>query len=165
MEQLINKITSYHIFNNFFPGILLSTFVAWLFGFSVFDQNPVFLFFAFYFIGMIISRVGSLFLEPIVRRVIKWSKYDKFVKAEKNDSKVSVLLQEANTYRSVSSMVLLSIIAAIVRFFIGKPISTTTMTFTLIALTFTTLLFIFSYYKQCKFINERMDATTRRKTK
>ena len=71
MEKLAEKLDSYDILNNLLPGIVLDFLLEKILGINLVNGNMVENLFVFYFIGMIVSRIGSLVLEPICKR-IKW---------------------------------------------------------------------------------------------
>ena len=58
--------------------------------------------FIYYFIGLIINRIGSLFLEPLLRKleIIKFADYSKFLKAEENNNKIHTFVLVNNMDRS-----------------------------------------------------------------
>jgi len=88
METLLSLLSTYELFNNIFPGIIFSYFLS-LQNYNIIP-NKMDIYeklFLYYFIGLIISRIGSLFLEPLFRKleIIKFADYTKFLKAEEKD--------------------------------------------------------------------------------
>lgn len=74
IKELSEKISSYNLFNNLLPGILFVFIITELTDFDlILDNNFIGAFF-YYFVGMIISRLGSLITEPF----LKWMKFVKF---------------------------------------------------------------------------------------
>lgn len=154
MDSLWEKISSYNIFNNLFPGALFiyllerSTNV----GLSTDDlvKNVV----LYYFVGLIIGRVGSLVFEPMLKivRLIKFVPYGEYVAACKSDNKIESLQETANMYRTLFSMSLLLIVALyVVAVLTGhKYILSKCM-----ALSFG-FIFIVSYVKQINYIVMRV---------
>ena len=63
----------------------------------------------YYFTGLIINRIGSLTVEPILKklRFIKYAPYSDFAKAAKADSKIDTLSEMNNYTRSLLTCVLL----------------------------------------------------------
>ena len=61
-----------------------------------------------YFLGMTFSRIGSLVLEGIMLewKLMEEINYPLLVKAEQKDSKVMLLLEVCNTFRTLSAMFL-----------------------------------------------------------
>lgn len=91
METLLSLLSTYELFNNIFPGIIFSYFLN-LEGYTlVVEKIDIYeKLFIYYFIGLIISRIGSLFLEPFFLKleIIKFADYSKFLKTEEKDSKI-----------------------------------------------------------------------------
>lgn len=59
----------------------------------------------FYFIGMIISRIGSLIIEPVLKRNkrLEYIALENYIKASKKDSRLETLSEVNNTYRTLLS--------------------------------------------------------------
>ena len=70
MNDLLAKLSSYNIFNYLLPGALFVFAVHFLYGWQLKTPNLIVEAFGYYFIGMTISRVGSVIVEP----VFKWLK-------------------------------------------------------------------------------------------
>ena len=70
MKDLIDKLSSYNIFNYLFPGVLFAALGDRLTSYSLLIDDIMVGVFIYYFIGLVISRLGSLFLEPL----LKWLK-------------------------------------------------------------------------------------------
>jgi hypothetical protein len=121
-------------------------------------DNYIFGFFFYYFIGMVISRTGSLLERPL-RFGLKIQSKESYVKAEQKDPKIQTLLQDANTYRTIAALGLLCFVGLIANQFIYRPIEDPAVFWLLI--TFVTLiaaLFVFSYRKQNNHIISRVNA-------
>ena len=65
-----------------------------------------------YVLGLIASRIGSLCIEPLVRKLKLTGKrdYSAFAYAQKRDSKVEQLLMISNMYRSLAGAGVLLVI-------------------------------------------------------
>lgn len=68
-RNVIEKISSYNLFNNFFPGIIFYYMVKEFTRFSLADGELLENLFIYYFVGMIISRIGSMFVEKILKSI------------------------------------------------------------------------------------------------
>ena len=66
MEDLLAKISSYNFFNFLFPGVIFAVIAERVTSYTFLHNNLVIDFFVCYFIGLTISRVGSLLLEPLL---------------------------------------------------------------------------------------------------
>jgi hypothetical protein len=106
---------------------------------------------------MVISRIGSLVVEPglIRSKFVKYADYSHYLAAVKDDSKLEILLETNNSYRSVLSLLLC----------VGLTATWTTITsdypelhdyskHIITALLFG--IFLFSYRKQTKYIAARV---------
>ena len=111
MEKVLDKLTSYNLFNYLLPGVLFSVVLERITPYSLTHENIVIAAFVYYFIGLIVSRFGSLVVEPILKwvRFLKFAPYPDFVAAAKGDSKIDELSETNNMYRTfVSVMVVLA---------------------------------------------------------
>ena len=113
----------------------------------------------YYFVGFIISRFGSLVLEPLLKKVkwIEFAPYSDFLDAEKADSKVTILSETNNYIRS-----LLSATVLLPAFWLLLTLKEQSAWFTLhwkeIFWIGAILLFAFSYRKQTSFVRSRVQA-------
>ena len=67
MTDILSKITSYNLFNNLVPGVVFSYAASSLEIAAVGTGNLATDLIIYYFIGVLISRFGSLFVEPILK--------------------------------------------------------------------------------------------------
>ncbi len=106
MKDVLEKLGSYNLFNYLIPGCVF-TVLAEHFGLlkARYEETIVSLI-IFYFIGLVISRVGSLLIEPVLKKtgIIKFGTYADFVKASASDPKIEVLSEANNMYRTLSAM-------------------------------------------------------------
>ena len=159
MNELFNKISSYHLFNYLLPGCLFVAVATATTEHHLEQTNPVLGLFVYYFYGLMISRVGSLLLKPFLEWIgfLGPAQYADFVAACKNDSKIDELSETNNMYRSLCSLlivlILLLAITALERNFQG--IRKWELPF--LIPTFLVLL-LFSYKKQTEYITKRVKA-------
>ena len=164
MKELLDKISSYNIFNYIFPGIVFSVFLEKLFGYSIVPSDIIIGFFVYYFVGLTISRIGSLIIEPILKKIkyIKFISYENFVNAEKIDDKLEVLSEVNNTYRTICSMIFLLIVFYAIGYFLNDFLFL--KGYELISLLiFLFIIFIYSYRKQTNYIVNRVQAILNKK--
>ena len=159
MKDILQKLSTYNIFTYLVPGIV---FVALLRQYTSFDLIVDELFigaFLYYFIGLVISRIGSLIIEPILRKsgIVKFSEYSKFISASKKDEKIELFSEINNMYRTFISMLLILIIAVTYEN-IGFFMTLNETLKSIIGLSFLALLFLLSYKKQTEYINKRINA-------
>lgn len=65
VKNVIEKVSSYHIFNYFFPGIIFCWLIDKVTRVSISTGEVWKDIFIYYFVGMTISRIGSICLKGI----------------------------------------------------------------------------------------------------
>ena len=103
MSEILKKISNYNIFNYLLPGAIFNLLlprVTYLNFSKITPDNIVIILFYYYFIGLAISRVGSLLIEPVVRKVIEFNNHNDFIAGSKNNDKINVLSEQNNMYRT-----------------------------------------------------------------
>jgi len=159
MKDLIDKLSSYNLFNNLFPGVIFVLVANKLTVYNYTQENLVLGIFLYYFIGLVISRIGSLFIEPILKyfSFLKFADYKLFVKASQKDIAIVTLSEVNNMYRSVCSLfVVISILKVYEKIESSFVFLQSMRAEILISLLL--LLFLFSYKKQTNYISKRVDA-------
>lgn len=160
MKELLEKLGSYNIFNYLLPGILFAAFVDGLTSFQILQKDIVVGVFIYYFLGSVVSRIGSLLIEPVLRKlgVVKFAPYEDFVRVSKVDPKLDVLSEANNMYRTLCSlMVCVGSVALYDAASISWPVLRTLAPTVLIVGLFS--LYIFSYGKQTAYITRRIEAS------
>lgn len=161
MKDLLDKLSSYNVFNYLLPGVLFAYALDNVSTYSLTSLNILIGVFIYYFLGLVISRIGSLILDPILKKIgfIKFVSYADFVAGTKNDSKIEVLSEMNNMYRTLCAMVLLIVLVKLYdHLTIAFPIL---IEFTTYIATFALLvLFLFSYRKQTEYIKKRVTINT-----
>ena len=167
MSEALNKISAYEFFNVLFPGVLLWFYVANLFDIKItFTDNIIsqslFILCATYLVGLIVSRIGSLVLEPIAKKmkIIKWHK--DYYLAEMKDEKIKILLRDMNMYRSVMSLSLIVLVLTLYKHFLCGSIECSELLTRVISIVFIFALFTMSYRKQSILIIKRVTESRRR---
>lgn len=159
MKDILEKISSYNIFNYLFPGILFVIIAKSTTDYNLIQKDNIIGAFLYYFIGITISRFGSVIIEPILKeaKFLKIRDYKHYVNACKKDSKIELLLEVSNTYRTLLSMIITLFLSKIynllsIKFNLDDSISLIIVSF------FIFILFLFSYKKQTNFIIKRINA-------
>lgn len=113
--------------------------------------------FLYYFIGLIISRIGSLTVEPILKtsKILQFASRKDFVKASESDPKIEILSEQNNMYRTLCSMSII-LIVLVVYDQIKPNVPWGTHVNGIVFLVALTVLFVFSYRKQTRYISERV---------
>lgn len=158
MTDLLQKISSYNLFNYLLPGILFSVALE-KFGLVTFaHENLLIEAFIFYFIGLSISRFGSLITEPILKKIkfLKFAPYKDFVSASKKDAQIEIFSEANNTYRTLTSMLILLILfKAYSKLELALPELEAWRLWILLVLLL--VMFLYSYKKQTDYISKRIN--------
>lgn len=112
MNAIISRISSYNILNNIVPGAILYLMMRLYWGIETQDINVIESALLYYFLGMVVSRIGSIFVEPICKRIkwIEYVDYEVFIAASKNDKKIDEIFETSNLYRTMLAMFLVLLI-------------------------------------------------------
>jgi len=157
MEKFIEVLSSYNLFNNLFPGAIYSYLINRFLDISISGENYIENIFMYYLIGMIINRLGSLIIEPLYEKIklIKFTSYTDYVEACKNDKKIDILLEVNNMYRTIISLGFIILMTQIVyNLYNYSILKIDRLTFISMLLV---IIFTFSYHKQNKYINKRIE--------
>ena len=159
MNELFNKLSSYNIFNYLLPGILFAIFAGEIIHYPLVQRDILTGAFLYYFLGLVVSRFGSLTIEPILKwlRFVKFADYKDFVLVSQKDPKLDVLSEVNNTYRTLAALfsllLLLKLYMKLEARFPGlKDWDITIMAGLLL------IMFLFSYRKQTAYITKRIKA-------
>jgi len=159
-EKIIEKISSYNIFNYLLPGVLFMVFAPAYLGSSLlsfFEQDLITSLFLAYFIGLVISRIGSIVIEKILRKIkfVTFAGHKEFVVASDKDSKLEILSSENNMYRTLISLFACLLFSY---WFVGILEKNGGTIFDLYIWVFVVslVIFLFSYRKQTKYITSRI---------
>lgn len=164
MENFFNKLENYNIFNYILPAIIFDIGCRIYINLTIIPtDNLVIATFIYYFIGLVISRVGSLIIKPLLwkLRILNKdyvSKECDFYRAEEKDPKIKILFTNYNMYRNFISafslLIILKIATKIQKYF---PLNSTFIFTSIIILLL--VLFVMSYKKQLQYIYNRVNNT------
>lgn len=159
MEELVEKLSTYNIINNLIPGAVFCYFLEQINNNFKMSNNTFENIFVYYFFGMIISRIGSIIIEPICKKIkfVKYAEYSKFIEASKEDEKIDTLSEVNNMYRTfLATFISLGIIKIYYHFYYGFKIMQNMDEFILYFGSI--ILFLLAYRKQVSYIKKRVDA-------
>ncbi len=159
MKDLLDKLSSYNIFNNLLPGIVFVAFAEMFLRRSFVQENLVVGVFLYYFIGLVIGRIGSLVFEPLLKKAsfLKFANYKDFVAASKTDAKLEVLSEVNNMYRTFVAMFATLLIARLYET-LETVLPVLKQASSFVAVIAITALFLISYRKQTSYITKRVEA-------
>lgn len=159
MKELLDKLSSYNIFNYLLPGILFSVLVSKMTELELIQKDLVLGVFVYYFVGLIVSRFGSLIIEPLLKKFkfLKFAEYKDFVKASAKDEKIEILSEANNMYRTfIATFLLLGLVKLYcllaTKWIFLNEYSDWIMVLTIIGI------FLFSYRKQTNYITKRINS-------
>lgn len=158
LKLVIDKLSQYNFLTNILPGTVLCIILKYLVGYDLIPDDYYQAGIVFYFVGMVNSRVGSLVIEPILKAIswVKFAPYSEFLRAEKEDAKLTILSQENNVFRSYISLMFISILGYIYKnCSLDLRLSLNNESLVLIVILF--VLFLFAYKKQTSFVRKRVE--------
>lgn len=162
MKDLLDKIGSYNIFNYLLPGVLFAVFLDRFTSAKALQMDIAVGVFVYYFLGAVVSRIGSLLLEPLLRRlrIVTFAPYADFARAEKHDAKLEVLSETNNMYRTLAALLLsISVVALYEMASEHWPLLRTAAPTVVVSGLFA--LFLVAYRKQTEYIRKRIAADLR----
>lgn len=172
MEEIIksvsDKISSYNLFNNLLPGVIFCTVVNDATRFSISSENIIEQVVIWYFVGMIISRIGSIYVEGGLKRLkfknkksLVFADYKQYSVAAEAKPFIATLSETNSIYRTaVSLLVVLEIVFLYDKLLYDWIESKCVIGNTLIAGVaglFLILLFIQSYKKQTDYVRKQVE--------
>ena len=159
MKDILEKLTSYNLFNYLLPGVLFAVIAEKVTGFSFKQQDVIIGAFVYYFIGLVISRIGSLVIEPTLKwvRFLRFAEYKDFMAAARVDAKIEVLSEQNNSYRTLCSTFLLLLVLKLYDR-VSTNFPTVRQHQITILLAVLSLMFLFAYRKQSTYITRRVAA-------
>lgn len=180
-KNLIEKISSYDILNNLLPGILFCSIVKNTTRILFFTGEIWEKLFIYYFVGMIINRIGSIYIEKILisiktrnkntkakEKFIKFAPYSDYIEASENMSFIKILNETNNTYRTIIALFVAVICTKLYDWFLYDMINNfgvvgSNIVFLIICLLII-MLFIRSYKKQTDYIRKRVEKYVKSKS-
>jgi hypothetical protein len=158
MDDFLGKLSSYNLLNYLLSGIVFVILSEIFTSYSFVQEDLAMGVFIYYFVGLVISRIGSLLVDPMLKwtKFVRFSDHSDFVKASKVDPKLEVLSEQNNVYRTL--------ISVFVSIFFLKAFEVFKIEFfcverneTSIFFIFILLLFLFGYRKQTNYIAKRIE--------
>ena len=158
MNSIVEKLGSYQILTNLFPGAFFGLSLRFFFNLAFPTKNIGEDLIVYYFMGLIISRVGSLVVEPLLKKVcfLKFAPYGDFVAASKIDTKIDTLSEINNYMRSLLTCSLLfPIVGGLQQ--LARVCSCFSFVWKWGLLIIIFMIFLFSYKKQTNYVRKRVE--------
>ncbi len=162
MKDLFDKLSSYNLFNYLLPGTLFAAAAGRISDHTFTQGNIVVDLFVYYFIGLVISRIGSLTVGPLMRwtSFVTFAPHKDFIAASARDPRLEVLSEQNNMYRTLCALFVALPVFKGADVLVGRLGQTSDVEI-LIACGAFALLFAFAYRKQTQFVKERIEAGTK----
>jgi hypothetical protein len=159
MKEILDKISSYNFFNYLLPGIVFSYLLRETTTINIIQNDIVIGVFLYYFVGLVVSRIGSVVIEPIFKKIkfVKFSEYKDFIAASKNDSKIDLFSEVNNTYRTITSIAF-SLVFMKLTLYLFSILSLSIQIQKLTGIIALFVLFSSAYRKQTNYITKRIEA-------
>ena len=157
MNDILKQISSYNLFTNLFPGAAFCILLSEFFGHPLILENLFAAFFFYYFIGIVVSRVGSLFVEPVLRRfgLIGDQTYEDYVIGSVVDADLKILSETSTIYRTLVALpICIGIFQIGYVFAQSSALSSTVRAGVVLAVLL--LLFTAAYWKQSRYVSQRI---------
>ena len=155
MSELLQKLSTYNIFNYLFPGVVFVILLNRYTEINLVVDDVILGMFLYYFFGLVLSRIGSILIEPALRctKIVEFSDYARFIRASKLDDKIELLSEVNNMHRTIIAMLVVLLAISICNGSVTCLLTT--------GLLGIVTLFVLSYRKQTSFITKRIDETLR----
>ena len=162
LAAFLSRISNYNLLNNLIPGAILCVLLKYLVGYDFMNVSTLELLVIFYFVGMVNGRIGSLFVEWLLKvfHLVTFRDHKMFMEAEQKDKKIVYLSETNNMYRSMISVAFTALLAKL--YHVGVDlrwewgdVSEWVVLLAILAL------FVLAYRKQTKYIVSRIDVHTR----
>ena len=152
IKDIIDKLSSYNLFNYLFPGFLFVIILNYTTTYSevlpesitVLEQIVL-----IYFSGLVLSRIGSLIIESILLKLslIKPLNSSDYLEKSKDNHKLEIIFEAMNMYRTLASMSLVLSTLTFIKYFSHTELSSQTLIIILMELLLFAL-FSFAFCKQ-----------------
>lgn len=159
MSELMQKLSSYNLLNYLLPGIVFSVMLEQITSYSIVQKDLFVNAFLYYFIGLSISRIGSIAIEKPLKKIkfIEFAQYTDYTKASKAYPKIEVLSEANNTYRTLLATFVLLGLAKVYEM-ISKYCALSPETNSLLLVLSLGIIFLLSYKKQTDYVRQQVEA-------
>lgn len=163
LKSIVGKISSYQLFNYIFTGYTFIFLLDILFQYNLLSYEVIFLFPIFYYVGLVISRIGSLIIEPLLQKLkfVIFVAYPDFLRAAQQDTKIEVLSCDNNMYRTFCA-IFFALLCVKGYNYIANIFEISENATTLVFILSQLILFLFSYRKQTAYVKKRVDEVNSR---
>lgn len=157
MNELLNKLSEYHFVQSLVPGMIFTYCSKMFYEINFLTDKPIYDFCVILIIGLIISRIGSIIVEPLLKKIkiLNFCNYSDYIKASQNDSTIEKLSETNNLYRVIIATFFILIVENFYFILSEKIVWLADWSYLLLSVLLI-VLFVFSYRKQTNFIKQRI---------
>jgi hypothetical protein len=161
IKEIFDRLSSYNLFNYLLPGVLFAAIGKKMTGFDLVYDDIVIGLFIYYFYGLVISRLGSLIIEPVFKAIhfVQFASYHDFISASEVDSKLDQLSEVNNMYRTLCSL-FISLVALYGIHIMEEKCQISREKLLIIGMVALLALFASAYKKQTVYITKRIAKCT-----
>ena len=158
MDKFLNKLSEYHFIQSLVPGMIFTYCSKMFYGVNFLTDKPVYDFIVILIVGLIISRIGSVIVEPLLIKVkiLNFCKYTDYIEASQKDSLIRNLSETNNLYRVIIATFLVLLVEKVYLIISEKCVWINEWTYLIMSFSLI-VLFIFSYRKQTNYIKQRVN--------
>jgi hypothetical protein len=151
IKDVIDKVSSYNLFNYLLPGFLFNTILCQTTSILEFDKLDLTYVVIIYFEGLVISRIGSIVFEELLLKYhrIKTISTSDLFKQFKNNTKLEIIFEAMNMYRTLATMSILLSFCTLYDIFVNTSFSCVRLSYTVLEFSLF-ILFLLSFIKQRK---------------
>lgn len=159
LSKIVDKLSSYQLFNYLFPGVIFNYAVEQTMSFRIAPDDILYRLFVYYITGMVLSRIGSIIIQPVYKKLcwVVYAEYKDYLKAEGIDPKLNLLLSENNTYRTLIATFFCLLVLYVIDQIVWLHDKYDALFAIIFYLVFFIILFSISFRKQTDFIRRRID--------
>lgn len=157
MNEFLNKLSEYHFVQSLVPGMIFTYCSKMFYEINFLTDKPIYDFCVILIIGLIISRIGSIIVEPLLKKIkiLNFCNYSDYIKASQNDSTIEKLSETNNLYRVIIATFFILIVEKFYFILSEKIVWLADWSYLLLSVLLI-VLFVFSYRKQTNFIKQRI---------
>ena len=152
-------MANYHVLNYFIPGAIYAYLSTTWTGYDLLQTDVLAGAALYYFIGVLISRFGSLVIQPIIEhtKLFAYEKSPHWTVATMKNPKINELSESANMFRTMLSMSMVLVIAILMDR-LGISVDNWVLDPLLLA-SVLIITFAFALRKQNAYVSKRIDDT------
>lgn len=159
MDNFLEKISQYDFMVNLLPGFIIYYYLR-LAGYELYLDDVWEKLFFCYIAGAFIGRMGSLFVEPICKKmgIVKFAAYGKFLEASQKNEKINRLSEVNNLYRNFIATALVIGVLLLIQFVSLNQDIIRLCGYIVIFLIVLGIL-LYSYHKQTEYVRKNVEDT------